>query len=120
MAVSRIDLIIWNDAVADSGWKEHKDAAPLLVVRSIGYVVSSDRKAVVLAGSWGFNTETKKMETNNRMTIPKGWIVSRTRVKLWWQQETSPISAMPSTAASSRKSVLATRLFPVITAIIPI
>ena len=82
MGVSRIELVIWNDAVADSGWKEHKDACAPQVVRSIGYLVSSDRKSIVLAGSWGFNTESKKMETNNRMTIPKGWIVSRTRVKI--------------------------------------
>ena len=82
MAISRVELVIWNDAVADSGWKEHQDAAALQTVRSIGYVVSSDRKAIVLAGSWGFNTETKKMETNNRITIPKGWIVNRTRIRI--------------------------------------
>lgn len=82
MAVSHIELVVWEDAVADGGWKATDEACELQRVRSVGYVVSSDEKALVIAGSWGMNTETKKMETNNRMTIPRGWIVSRTRIKI--------------------------------------
>jgi len=78
----RIELIVWNDAVADTGWKEGKDAIHPMRCTSIGYVVFADRKCVILAGTWGVSTETKKMEHNNRMTIPKGFIVSRRRVKL--------------------------------------
>ena len=44
-------------------------------------VVVEDRRSVVLAGSWGLN-EAGEMETNNRITIPKGFIVSRAAVTL--------------------------------------
>ena len=82
MAVSRVEMIVWDDAVASTGWCDDKDAGKPQRCRSIGYVVASDARSITLAGTWGVNTETKKMETNNRMTIPKGWIVSRTKVKI--------------------------------------
>ena len=80
---SRVEMIVWDDAVASTGWSEHSDSSTKPQrCRSIGYVVESKARHITLAGTWGMNTETKKMETNNRMTIPKGWIVSRTRIKI--------------------------------------
>lgn len=74
--MSEVHVIEWLDAVADTGWKAHADAEPCQAVASVGLLVAEDDTRVVLAGSWGLNDGT--METNNRMTIPKGWITGRT------------------------------------------
>jgi hypothetical protein len=80
-AAARVDLIVWDDAVAGTEWKGAADVEKLHRCTSIGLVVVEDRRSVVLAGSWGLN-DAGEMETNNRITIPKGFIVSRAAVTL--------------------------------------
>lgn len=75
-----VELIVWRDAVSDLGWKVAEDIEPTQECRSIGLVVVDTNDHVVLGGSWGDNGTA--METNNRITIPKGWIVSRKKVKV--------------------------------------
>jgi hypothetical protein len=75
-----VELVVWRDAVADVGWKVHSDAEETQEVYSIGLLVADNDNAIVLGGSWGDNGES--METNNRITIPKGWVTSRKKVRV--------------------------------------
>jgi hypothetical protein len=75
-----VELIIWHDAVADVGWKTHADAEGTQEVHSIGLVVADNDNAIVLGGSWGEGGEG--METNNRITIPKSWVIARKKVRV--------------------------------------
>jgi len=65
----------WLDAVATSGWmdaNEPIEAAPCI---SVGFVTET-KSSITIAGTYG------GAERNNRMTIPKGMIVKRTKVRL--------------------------------------
>ena len=75
----RIEKIEWDDAVADAGWRTEQDAEKPHRCTSIGPLVMENKQCVVLAGSWGINS-SKELETNNRITIPKGFIISRRTV----------------------------------------
>ena len=70
-----VHVIEWLDAVASTGWQRKAAADPCQACTSIGYLVVEDETRVVLGGTWGMNGD--EMETNNRMTIPKGWITAR-------------------------------------------
>lgn len=79
--------VVWDDAVADSGWKQHAEAEKPQRCTSIGLVVVEDERCVVLAGSWGMNGG--EIETDNRITIPVGWIVERRKVE-WRGKRAKP------------------------------
>lgn len=75
-----IELIVWRDAVADSGWKVAEDIEPTQEVFSIGLLVVDTEDHIVLGGSWG--GEGDGLETNNRITIPTAWVKSRKKVRV--------------------------------------
>jgi hypothetical protein len=77
---AKVLIVTWDDAVADGGWKEHHEADLPQRCTSIGMVVLENDICLVLAGTWGMNGA--KMETNNRITIPRGWIVKQTLVNI--------------------------------------
>lgn len=76
----QIVVIVWKDAVADTGWKLAADVEQAHTCTSIGMVVADSDESVVLAGTWSQGDDG--METNNRITIPKGWVVSQKKVKV--------------------------------------
>ena len=73
--MTEVHVIEWFDAVASTGWQKKAAADPCQACTSVGYLVVEDDARVVLGGTWGMNGD--EMETNNRMTIPKGWIARR-------------------------------------------
>lgn len=73
---SKITLVVWDDAVASTGWKPHNEAEQPQRCTSVGLLVSESDDALILAGSWGPN-DNDVIETNNRISIPLGWIVER-------------------------------------------
>ena len=73
-------LIVWEDAVSDNGWQLKEEVSETHTCSSIGVLIKETDKYVVLGGSW--SDENGELETNNRITIPKGWIVSRKVVKV--------------------------------------
>ena len=75
-----VHVIEWLDAVASTGWQKKAAADPCQPCTSVGYLVVEDKERVVLGGTWGMNGD--EMETNNRMTIPKGWITRRSVLNL--------------------------------------
>jgi hypothetical protein len=77
---AKVVIVTWDDAVADVGWKEQHEADLPQRCTSIGMVVIEDDDCLVVAGTWGMNGE--KMETNNRITIPRGWIIKQTLVNI--------------------------------------
>jgi hypothetical protein len=81
MAGKTIDVIEWKDAVVDCGWEE-KDKVKLEchTCFSMGLVVSENSDQIVLAATW--SEEGDDFGVNNRIAIPKGWIVSRKTVKV--------------------------------------
>lgn len=70
--------IEWDDAVAGTGWQAADDVESCQRCTSVGLLVAEDETRITLGGTWGMNGD--QMETNNRMTIPKGFIVSRRHV----------------------------------------
>lgn len=76
----QIAIVVWDDAVADIGWKSHADVEKPQRCTSIGLIVAEDEKHIVLAGSWGVNGD--ELQSNNRISIPAQWVVSRKLVQL--------------------------------------
>lgn len=76
-----IEAIVWHDAVADIGWKAGGESELPHRCTSIGLVVFDGPNHIVLASTWGAGSDGET-ETNNRMTIPKGWIVSRRKARI--------------------------------------
>lgn len=73
-------IVVWTDAVADTGWKLSHEVERAHVCTSLGLVVSDTDEQIVLAGTWSEGADG--LETNNRITIPRGWVVSQKKVKL--------------------------------------
>lgn len=66
-------MIEWDDAYSEVGWEiGDNNAAPARCV-SVGRVLKETEDSVVLCGSWG----KADPETNERMVLPLGWIVTR-------------------------------------------
>lgn len=76
-----IAVIVWKDAVADVGWKTVDEVSETHTIVSVGLVVLETDTELVLAGSWGGDPEDE-LETNNRITIPKGWVIDDQRKKI--------------------------------------
>jgi len=77
----RVVLIEWDDAVAGAGWiADHNGQRPDRCI-SIGAVVAEDAQSVTLAGTWGLDCDGS-LQSNNRMTIPRGMIVKQRLLKL--------------------------------------
>lgn len=74
----KVMYVEWMDAVAHHGWADGDSGiAPARCV-SIGLLVAKTKDHICLAGSWGYGD----IETNNRITIPTGWIVKSKEIKL--------------------------------------
>jgi hypothetical protein len=76
----KVVLVTWKDAVADSGWQSVEAEPVLHDIMTIGYLHHENDELICLAGSWGENEGS--IETNNRITIPKGWIISRKEIEI--------------------------------------
>ena len=66
----------WWDAVASNGWESADDTkanVSLHKIETVGFLVHEDDDCLVLAGSRSWDDD----ETNNRMAIPKRWIINR-------------------------------------------
>lgn len=68
-----IELIVWHDAVADSGWLERGNECSTDVITSVGRVLKETPEYVTLGGSW----DKEATQSNNRMTVPKGMLIRR-------------------------------------------
>jgi len=73
----RIEQLLWVDACSEIGWAEADNKVEPFVAYTVGRVIKETPKYIVLIGSWG----ASDTDTNERMVIPKGWIVSRKRLK---------------------------------------
>lgn len=69
-------IITWHDAVSNSGWEDigHDDKPHQC--RSIGFLAYEDDDYVIVAATLA--EAQGLIQTNNRISIPKGWILSRT------------------------------------------
>lgn len=77
----RVAIIEWDDAIAGSGWtSDHTGEAPSHCI-SIGAIVAEDKASITLAGTWGQDGDDA-LQSNNRMTIPKGMISKRRFVRV--------------------------------------
>lgn len=76
--VCQLYRIDWEDAKADGGWKNvHDTPKPRLVtVHSVGYCVSEDKKALVLAQQL-----SESGNYSDTITIPKSCIVKKLKLK---------------------------------------
>lgn len=70
-----IELIVWHDAVAACGWLDQGAEAPTDIVTTVGYILKETPKYLVIASTWGNNDDT--IQSNARMTIPKGMLIRR-------------------------------------------
>ena len=68
--------IKWVDAVASNGWAKHGKSERPMLCTSIGFIDCEDEEQITVAATFSGN------ETNNRISIPKGWIKSRREVTL--------------------------------------
>ena len=78
MSKPTIVIVDWVDAVASLGWEGITEKHTAHACQSIGWLVYEDDKVITLAGSLSRDVVC---ESNNRMTIPIGWIVSRKSVR---------------------------------------
>jgi hypothetical protein len=67
-------LVEWRDSMAVAGWHNVTDAkaAQLTTVRSVGFLVKTDRASIVLAQSLGDETG----DVGEVVTIPRGAVTS--------------------------------------------
>lgn len=71
---TEINVVDWLDAVSNSGWEDlDTDDAPHPCT-SVGFVAYEDDVYVTIAATFAAGPPA---QTNNRISIPKGWITSR-------------------------------------------
>ena len=69
-------VVEWGDAVASTGWQAIGAGDPPDACVTVGFLDTETDDFLTLAGTLGDE------QTNNRMTIPKGWIKNRKELKL--------------------------------------
>ena len=76
--VCQLYRIDWEDACADGGWKRVQDVPQpkLLAVHSVGYLVSENKKAIVLAQQL-----SERGNYSDTITIPKTCITKKVKLK---------------------------------------
>ena len=76
--VCQLYRVDWEDAFADGGWKNvHNAPTPtLLLVHSTGYLISENKKAIVLAQQL-----SERGNYSDTISIPKNCIVKRVNLK---------------------------------------
>lgn len=75
---ARVELIEWDDAETDSGWKEVPKNLSHAIATSLGWVVLETKSHLLLASS----VDYKEGTVNGTFQIPKGMIRKRTVVTL--------------------------------------
>ena len=74
-------IVDWLDAVTEAaGWGPHDKGGPSKV-RSVGFLMSWDKAAIVLAGD-GAPKDPHKDEVNRTITIPLGMVQRVREVRL--------------------------------------
>lgn len=76
----KLELIVWDDAIAAGGWEDLGIGDAPHRCQTIGVVTVDTPTHIVVAGTWASLEGTT--QTNNRMTIPVGFIVSREALDL--------------------------------------
>lgn len=77
LRLGRIVIVTWLDANASSGWEKAAAKNQMVVeVRTVGYVMYVDDRQVIIAATISLEHNPKRRQTNQRMTIPLGWIES--------------------------------------------
>lgn len=74
-ATVEIELIVWHDAVAGVGWMDLGGEQPTDVVTTVGYILKETPEYLVVASTWGPSDDT--IQSNARMSIPKGMLIRR-------------------------------------------
>lgn len=73
-----VTMIHWADACASIGWLEDlTDDDKIHYCTTVGKVIHEDDLQIVLAGTW-----SQDIHHNQRMAIPKGWIIARKKVAI--------------------------------------
>ena len=74
-------LIDWVDAISSHGWEavDNADINKPMTCRSLGWLVHDGKDFVGVAATW---SPGQQDESNNRISIPTGWIKRRREVKL--------------------------------------
>ncbi len=74
----KFQIIEWIDARASCGWSVYQtsDDYGVDVVTSAGWLIRDTKEYITLAGS------ISEKESNNAMSIPKGWIKKRKTIKI--------------------------------------
>ena len=74
MKPPRAILVEWHDAISTSGWEDIGTAEAPHLCRSLGFLVHETETFVVVAATWG-QSGNDAPQSNNRISIPRGWIV---------------------------------------------
>jgi len=76
----KLEVVVWDDAIADGGWLDAGQGGRPHRCTTVGFVTVDEPTHIVVGGTWA--DLDGQIQTNNRMTIPAGWIVSRTPLNL--------------------------------------
>jgi len=69
-------IVEWDDAETFIGWEELPKELHVARVITVGFLAMESEKHILLIGSY----EPEGKETNDRMQIPKGMIISRREI----------------------------------------
>lgn len=74
------ELVTWGDAYSEDSWLDPEEAAvePHILAHSLGFVVKESSTSLTLC----LNRFASKDSISCIMTIPKGMIIKRQRIKL--------------------------------------
>lgn len=71
----KLELVVWYDAVANAGWEDLGKGDKPHLCNTIGVISVDEPTHICIGGTWA--ELDGQVQTNNRMTIPVGFIVSR-------------------------------------------
>lgn len=72
--MTEVHVIEWLDAVATHGWEDFGFKEGPHRCTSVGFVAHEDDEYVIVAATFAAGPPA---QTNNRISIPKGWITAR-------------------------------------------
>lgn len=75
MKDKKLLYVEWTDATTSDGWEEGHDLETHSI-KSVGFLIKSTKKDLVLAGDWS------DPESNRRLAIPKAWIQVKKEIEL--------------------------------------
>jgi hypothetical protein len=71
----KIIRVQWTDAVSSQGWESMSKSYTPVNCHSAGFLIEETDKHITVAATWGEDDDGS--ESNNRITIPKAWIINR-------------------------------------------